>query len=76
MAFDDSLNVPPDKSGKLVHTYIDNEMRVSITDYLGNTCTQYELSSVHLGKTSFDLSMTAEFMRLALGMKEPDFIKT
>lgn len=76
VAFDDALNVPPDKSGKLVHTYIDNEMRVSITDYLGNTCTQYELSSVHLGKTSFDLSMTAEFMRLALGMKEPDFVKT
>ena len=71
--FDDGLDVPPEHSKKLVHAYIDNELKINVTDYLGNTNLQHELSCVHLGKTSFDLSMTSEFLRLVLGMKSESF---
>ena len=73
-AFDDSITVPANKSGKLTHTYIDTPMQVTVIDYLGNANVQYELSSVHLENTSFDLSGAGELMRFALGMRNGTFI--
>ena len=72
-AFDDSITVPANKSGKLTHTYIDIPMQVKVKDYLGNENVQYELSSVHLENTSFDLSGAGELIRFALGMRNNTF---
>lgn len=56
-------------SGKLCHTYIDQTMYGELTDYMGNTCTYYEESGVHMENTEYTLSLTAEFVNLLLGIK-------
>lgn len=59
--FTDSLYVPPENTGKMTHTYIDEERSGVITDYLGNTASYDELSSVHLSKQDYSLSISREF---------------
>lgn len=77
-AFKDSLKFPAEYledgeikcgSGKLCHTYIDNPMCGELVDYLGNKCEYTEASGVHLENTSYDMSLSSEFMKLLLGIK-------
>lgn len=57
--FRDGLEIPPGKTGKLTHLYIDEPMRGTITDYLGNTADYEQLSGVHLSPCGYSLSMQA-----------------
>ena len=59
--FNDSLFIPSDKTGKMTHTYIDNELTFFITDYQGNSCEVTSLSSVHLENCEFTLSISHQF---------------
>lgn len=56
--FNESLYIPPEHSGKLNHTYIDDEFETEITDYLGNKSVVKSLSYVHLEKCDFSLDKT------------------
>jgi hypothetical protein len=60
-AFKDGLVIPSKYSGKLTHTYIDDETQGLITDYQGNTCEYHELSSVHLEPAKYELSLAREY---------------
>ena len=65
-AFKIGLFVPGSKSGKLLHTYIDNEYSGYLTDYQGKTIKVNELSFVHLSNASYELSISKlfeEFLR-------------
>lgn len=66
--FTNLLHIPEDYTGKLVHTYIDNEMKGTITDYKGNIDTYYEKSGVHLSKTDYLLSMSQLFIDFLKGV--------
>lgn len=55
--FSEGLHIPPEKTGKMIHCYIDDERRGTLTDYTGVTASYYEKSAVHLEPTSYDLSI-------------------
>lgn len=59
------LKVPAGKTGKNTHTYIDDEFKEIIVDYLGNEYEIESLSAVHLETASFEMSISdsyAEFL--------------
>lgn len=68
--FEDGLHIPPEKSGKNLHTYIDEEKQGYLTDYQGNTAYYIELSSIHLEPTSYDLSLAKLYVDYLKGVKE------
>lgn len=68
--FDDKLTIPPDFSGRLTLTYIDEETEGEVTDYLGNAYWFHELSSIHMEKSEYKLSMAEEFKRYLLDIKD------
>ena len=53
--FNNGMYIPPEYSGKLQHTYIDDEFETEMTDYLGHKTTVKSLSYVHLEKCDFSL---------------------
>lgn len=60
--FEEGLHIPCEATGKLTHTYIDEPMTGTITDYLGNTSTYYEQCGVHMEGATYDLSMSPDFV--------------
>lgn len=60
--FNDEMYVPEDYTGKLTHTYIDDNYHLKVTDYLGNDCEVSELSYIHLSKQDFTLSISKSFI--------------
>lgn len=68
-AFENDLKIPKGSTGKLTHTYIDDEMHGVVTDYLGNTEEFHELSGVHLEDAGYELSMVASFIDYLNGIK-------
>lgn len=65
--FDNDLYIPPEYTGKNIHTYNDEEFRCSLTDYLGNVAEVHEYSSIHLAPSDYHLGMEFEFLRLIKG---------
>ena len=61
--FNETLNLPAGKSGKMIHTYIDDETEGIITDYLGNTGYFHELSSIHLKESGYDFSLKSDYIK-------------
>lgn len=59
--FNDELYVPKDKTGKMTHTYLDETKEITVTDYLGNTCTFETLGGVHLENVDFTLSISKNY---------------
>ena len=70
--FENDMYIPPEHTGKLTHTYIDEPMQGEAVDYLGNRFTYNERSGVHLGPCEFSLSLTDQFLRLLGGIKDAD----
>ena len=68
--FNDELYIPSDYTGKNTHTYIDKEDEAIVTDYLGNTDNIKSLSSVHLEKCDFTLSIAKEYNNFLLMLKQ------
>lgn len=58
-------------TGKLTHTYIDDEISICVTDYLGNKTFIYEKSSTHLEPAEFHLSK-AKFVNDILNGAQPN----
>lgn len=59
--FTDELHVPADQTGKMTHTYIDEEMAFNCEDYLGQTTMVNTLSSIHLESCDFTLSIAGQY---------------
>lgn len=59
--FEEGLYVPPGHTGKLTHTYIDDEIDAAVVDYLGGRDHVRALSSVHLSESDYSLSLAQEF---------------
>ena len=68
--FNDDLYIPPDKTGKMTHTYIDNAQVYQVTDYLGHTVTEHALSGVHLGACDFTLSISKQYLNFLANLKD------
>lgn len=68
--FEDGLHIPPENTGKSLHTYIDDEQKGVLTDYKGHTAKYYEKSSIHLEPTSYDMSLSKLYTDYLKGIKE------
>ena len=60
--FNETLEVPPDKTGKLTHTYFDDECEGWLVDYTGHGAEYYEKSYVHLEDAGYAMSLAKEFI--------------
>ncbi len=67
--FKDGLIIPPQYTGKNIHTYIDEETSGEVIDYLGVKIDYYEKSSIHLEESGYELSLSREFIDYLLGIK-------
>lgn len=68
--FDNGLTIPPDSSGRLIMTYIDDETSGTVVDMFGSEYHYHELSSIHAEKSEYNLSMSEEFIRYLEGLKD------
>lgn len=60
--FSTDLYIPAEKTGKMTHTYIDEEIHTQVTDYLGQKADVKTLSGVHLESCEFTLSLSTQYM--------------
>lgn len=60
--FTDELYIPSHATGKMTHTYIDDEMVFSITDYKGQECEIETKSGIHLEECEFTLSLSEKYI--------------
>lgn len=68
--FTDGLSIPPENSGRLILSYIDNETVGTVVDMFGVPYEYHELSSVHMEKSEYNLSMSEEFVRYLEGLRD------
>ena len=68
--FNNELYIPSNKTGKMTHTYIDNEQSNKVTDYLGSSTIEHALSGVHLGACDFTLSISKQYLNFLANLKE------
>lgn len=68
--FTDGLCIPPEASGRLILTYIDDETEGDIVDLNGIPYHYHELSSVHMEKSEYNLSMSEEFIKYLENIKD------
>ena len=60
-------------TGKNIHTYIDTTQKGVITDYLGNTAEYEELSSVHIEKADYTLSISDVYLSYLLSIQRKEY---
>ena len=70
--FTDELYIPPDYTGKNIHTYIDDEQKGMLKDYKGVISEYSEKSSVHLAPAEYSLSIGYEYARYLLSIQTRD----
>ncbi len=68
--FTDGLSIPPENSGRLILSYIDNETTGTVVDMFGVQYEYHELSSIHMEKSEYNLSMSEEFVRYLEGLRD------
>ena len=80
--FDEDLYIPKEyvlngkkisATGKNIHTYIDTPQDGVITDYLGNKSEYHELSSVHIEKADYTLSISDVYLNYLLSIRTKEF---
>lgn len=55
--FNDHMLIPRDFTGKMTHTYIDDEYTLELSDYLGNVSLVHQKHYIHLESQEYNLSM-------------------
>lgn len=61
-AFNNTLVIPEEYTGKLTHYYLDNSYSGTVCDYLGNEIQYNCKSGVYLEKTSYSFSMETAYL--------------
>ncbi len=68
--FDNNLTIPPEFSGRLTATYIDDEHEGDVVDYTGVSYHYHELSGTHLEPSEYNMKMEDEFIKYIKGVKD------
>lgn len=71
-AFTRSLDIPKGRTGKLTHTYIDQEWQGTLVDYNGVPFNYYEKSSIHMEPAPFKISMLDAFWDYISGIQQKE----
>lgn len=66
-AFTNNLTVDEEHSGRLISTYLDEGYDVKVVDYQGICYNGREESGIHMERSEYHLTMTAEYLALVLG---------
>lgn len=61
--FNDEMYIPPERTGKNTHIYIDEEMEFTCLDYQGNEAHIITKSGVHLEPCEFTLSISKQYKK-------------
>ena len=69
-AFNDGLIIPPQFTGKLTHTYVDEIKHGVIIDYKGNAVDYTALSGIHLEQCEYNLGLASNYIDYLMGVKE------
>lgn len=69
-AFQNNLYIPPGKTGKMTHTYIDDVREGVVMDYQNNPGKYYEKSAVHLENAEYSLSLSREYINYILSIED------
>lgn len=64
------FEVPEGHAGRLVMTYLDEEMSGTLTDYRGFTCDYYEKTGVHSREGAYTMSMGRVYLDHLLGIAD------
>jgi hypothetical protein len=67
--FSNYLRIPPEATGKNIHTYVDYEVNGMVEDYNGDVDEFNELSGVHLEPTGYSFSIPVMYLNYLLGIK-------
>ena len=70
--FNTRMKIPPEYSGRLVHTYLTKQMPVFLYDYLGNKYLCEDKSGVYMEKSEYNLSLKDIFLQYLKGIKTVD----
>lgn len=65
----DGLKVPSDYSGRLTHTYFDDECQGYVKDYLGNIGQYHELSYIHMEPSDYELTLSESYKSFLTSIK-------
>ena len=68
-AFTNYLSIPPQATGKNIHTYIDYEQTGTVTDYNGVSKEFHTETGVHLEPTGYSLSLSVLYLNYLIGIK-------
>ena len=68
--FNDDLYIPSSDTGKMTHTYIDEEYKGMIKDYKGVESYVISKSSIHLEPCDFTLSISKQYAKFLKNLKE------
>lgn len=68
--FNDEMYIPPEYTGKMTHTYIDEEIHGTVTDYTGNSAPYNEKTCIHLENAEYTLSLSEKFKDYLFGIEE------
>ena len=69
-AFSDGLEIPKGETGKMIHTYIDESISGTVTDYNGVQCRYSELSFIHMEDAEYSLSISDRYMKYLMEVED------
>lgn len=67
--FTNTLQIPPQHTGKLLHSYIDERKTGYLVDYTGNAGGYDELSAIHLEPTGYTLAIGLNYLMFIQGIR-------
>lgn len=72
--FSEGMTIPADYTGKMTHTYIDDEISGTVVDCYGNTGTYHEMSCVHMEDAPYELSLSQTYIDYIMKVREEGVI--
>ena len=67
--FGEGMFIPAGHTGKLTLTYIEDEMKGTLVDYLGNQGEFHEQSAVHMEPQSYFMSLIGDYIKFLTGVQ-------
>ena len=68
--FTDTLYIPADRTGKMTHTYIDDELMFEVVDYQGVKAKVITMSAIHLEACDFTLSIANQYKQFLTNLAD------
>lgn len=67
--FGEGMFIPAGHTGKLTMSYIDDELKGTLVDYLGTKAEFHELSSIHMEPQSYFMSLVGDYIKFLKGVQ-------